>query len=269
MTKFFLPLCLCLSLSLLAQKDIILTGQIQNDVSDKDFVSVINLTSHRGTITDSAGRFEIPVQVNDIIDISALQFKNKKFIVTETMARQRIVNIKLEEETTILPEMTISTATLSGNLSQDMESIDKGTQLPTDYLGTSRRIPTPAERRLYTATTRGEDLVEERTDLRFDIPLNAVFNAVSGRTKNIKTLIDKQRALKQVVALENKFAPTFFTEALEIEVSKIEDFLFYAQAVNDTVYNHEKTNDLALLEALVKEATAYKNLNITPNSTEK
>lgn len=267
MHKSIILLLLLASLQIFAQKDIILVGQIKNEVNDKNFISVINLTSHRGTITDSNGRFEIPAQVNDIIDISALQFVNKKFIVTETMILQRTVFIELEQEMTVLPEITLSNAVLSGNLFKDMSSVERETRVPTEFLGEPRRIPTPAERRLYTATTRGNDLVTDREDLRFDIPLNAVFNAVSGRTRNIKTLINKERALKQVVSLENKFAPTFFTEALEIEVSKIEDFLFYAQAVNETVYNHKKNNDLKLLEALVKEATAYKNLDTTPIKT--
>lgn len=268
MIKLILPLLLCTSIYMTGQEDITLVGQIRNDVTDKNFISVINLTSHRGTITDTNGRFEISAQVNDIIDISALQFVNKKFIVTETMIKERTVYIELEPQMTILPEITLSTATLTGNLARDMSSLDKEVKVSGDFLEEPRRIPTPAERRLYSATTRGSDLVPDREDLRFDIPLNAVFNAISGRTRNIKTLIDKQRALKQVVALENKFAPTFFTDALEIEVSKIEDFLFYAQAVNDTVYNHEKYNALALLEALVKEAASYKTLQKTISEQE-
>lgn len=264
MKKLLLPFIMCLTISGIAQEDVMLKGQIQNDVSDKDFISVINLTINRGTITNDDGSFEILGQVNDIIDISALQFKNKKFILTEEMIRTRVLVVELEEETIILPEITISNSDLSGNLLQDSESVKTIPTEGIDYLGTPRRIPTPAERRLYTATTRGDNMVEGRTDLRFDIPLAAVLNAVSGRTKKIKTVIDKQRALKQVVALENKFPPTFFTEALEIKVSKIEDFLFYAQAVDDRVYNHQNYNDLELVEALVKEAVAYKALNNQP-----
>lgn len=264
MKKLLLPLMMCIAIYGIAQEDILLKGQIENDVSDKDFISVINLTLNRGTITNDDGSFEILGQVNDILDISALQFKNKKFILTEEMINSGILSIKLDEETIVLPEITISNSDLSGNLLQDSDSVNTVPLQGVDYLGTQRRIPTPAERRLYTATTRGDNMVEERTDLRFDIPLTAVFNAVSGRTKKIKTQIDKQRALQQVVALENKFAPTFFTEALEIKVSKIEDFLFYAQAIDDRVYNHQNYNDLELVEALVKEAVAYKALNNEP-----
>lgn len=261
MNKLLLPLILCITMGSFAQKDVLLKGQIQNDVSDKDFISVINLTMSRGTVTNDDGSFEILGQVNDIIDISALQFKNKKFIVTNKMISEGVISIKLEEDTIILPEIVISNSDLSGNLLKDMNSVKVDPVSDVSFLGSTRRIPTPAERRLYTATTRGEDMVEDRTDLRFDIPLAAVLNAVSGRTKKMRTQIDKQRALRQVVALENKFAPTFFTDALEIEVSKIEDFLFYAQAVDDTVYNHQDYNDLELVEALVKEAVAYKALN--------
>jgi len=264
MIKLLLPILFFISFSTFAQNEVMLKGQIRNDVSDKNFISVINLTLKRGTITDKNGSFQIPAQANDILDISALQFKNKKFIVTEKMVEQKIIFIELERETTILPEITITTSGLSGNLAQDASDVEKPATIDTEYLGELRRIPTPAERRLYTATTRGENLVDGRNDARFDIPLNAVFNAVSGRTKKIKTLIDQKRALNQVVALENKFSPSFFTEALEIEVSKIEDFLFYAQAVNETVYNYEKQNNLDLVNALIKEAASYKALSNQP-----
>jgi len=248
-------------MSSLAQTDVILKGQIQNDLSDKDFISVINLSLNKGTITASDGSFEIQAQENDIIDISALQYKNSKLIVTKEMIKRGLLLVKLEEDTIILPEITISNSDLSGNLNEDVGTIKTDKLQGVNYLSNTRRVPTPSERRLYTATTRGENMVEDRTDLRFDIPLTAVFNAVSGRTKKIKTLIDKQRALEQVVALENKFAPHFFTDALEIEISKIEDFLFYAQAVDETIYNHQDHNDLELVEALVKEAVAYKALS--------
>lgn len=261
MIKLILPLLLCISLSSLAQENTVLKGQISNDVSDKDFISVINLSLEIGTVTDNNGAFEIPAQVNDIIDISALQFKNLKFIVTEKMINQGFISITLELETTILPEITLSSTGLSGDLGKDIGAVVKKDDVEMDFLGDMRRVPTPAERRLYTATTRGNDLVEDRADLRFDIPLNAVFNAISGQTKKMKTRIDQERALRQIVALENKFAPDFFTDALEIEISKIEDFLFYAQAVNDTVYNHQERNALELVEALVKEAAAYKALH--------
>ena len=54
-------------------------GKIIVESSDLGGITVFNASSNSGTITDDAGAFTLAVRLNDIIEVSALQFQNIKF----------------------------------------------------------------------------------------------------------------------------------------------------------------------------------------------
>ena len=55
-------------------KRVLVEGQIIVDYPDLEGVTVYNLSSNKGTITNEEGKFAISVTLNDKIEISALQF---------------------------------------------------------------------------------------------------------------------------------------------------------------------------------------------------
>ena len=61
-------------------KRIPVEGQIIVDYPDLEGVTIYNLSSNKGTITNKEGEFSILVALNDKIEISALQFE--KFSIT-------------------------------------------------------------------------------------------------------------------------------------------------------------------------------------------
>jgi hypothetical protein len=245
---------LLITSSVFAQQKVTLNGQIQVENDEIAFITIVNRSLKKGTISNIDGTFKIEASINDILDISSLQYQGQEITVTARMLEEQSISIFLEPKTTLLPEISISNIELSGNLDKDAATVEEIN--PLEYSNSNRKL-TPSERRFYTATTRGEDAVG-MDYLRFDIPLAAVFNAVSGKTKKLKTQIKKEKALAQVVELENKFAPHFFTEGLEIPLEKVEDFLFYAQVKNNAIYNYQKINSLELINLLIEQAESYK-----------
>lgn len=240
--------------TMVAQQEVTLKGQIQTENDEIAFITIVNRSLKQGTISNLDGSFEIAAKLNDVLDISSLQYKGQEIVVTQRMVDDQGISVYLEPKTNVLPEISISNIQLSGNLNADASSVEKIN--PLEYANEKKEL-TPAERRLYSATARASDQVG-MDYFRLDIPLDAVFYAVSGKTKSIKTLISKEKALAQVVALENKFAPHFFTDALEIPVEKIEDFLFYAQIQDKAIYNYQKINSLELINHLIEQAESYK-----------
>jgi Zn/Cd-binding protein ZinT len=55
---------------------ITINGKIIVSTEDKEGVAVYNTSSNKGTITDEAGYFTFSVALNDVIEFSALQFKD-------------------------------------------------------------------------------------------------------------------------------------------------------------------------------------------------
>lgn len=249
-----LLLFLLITSSVMAQQKVVLNGQIQTEDEDIAFITIVNRSVKEGTISNVDGSFTIEASVNDILDISSLQYKGQEIRVSARMIEEQRIDIFLEPKTNKLPEISISNIELSGSLDKDAAAVEEINPL---VYSNSKKNLTPSERRLYTATTRGVDAVGQDF-IRFDIPLAAVLNAVSGKTKNLKTRIERDKALAQVVDLENKFAPHFFTEGLEIPIDKIEDFLFYAQIKDKAIYNYDKINSLELINLLIKQAEDYK-----------
>ena len=58
-------------------------GLITSDNNDVENVTVYNTSSNNGTITNSEGEFTLKVGLNDVIEVSALQFKAVTVKVTK------------------------------------------------------------------------------------------------------------------------------------------------------------------------------------------
>ena len=83
MNRHYLILLVFLSLKLSAQDDrIILNGIIFSDSLAIDNVHIINKSSIEGTISDQNGAFTIPVQLNDTLMFSGLQYYLSEVIIS-------------------------------------------------------------------------------------------------------------------------------------------------------------------------------------------
>ncbi|NNK28419.1 MAG: hypothetical protein HKP06_09280 [Flavobacteriaceae bacterium] len=106
-----------------------INGKIVVEANDIEGVTVYNITSDRGTISDFDGNFTIDAKVNDRIEISALQFKKFVVVVDEGIIQQRKMTIFMVEQVNKLPEIVITPYDLSGNMIVDINRV-RTTNLP-------------------------------------------------------------------------------------------------------------------------------------------
>ncbi|MEC3905488.1 carboxypeptidase-like regulatory domain-containing protein [Tamlana sp. 2201CG12-4] len=97
------------------------SGKIIVEGSDISGITIFNTSSNKGTITDNNGAFEIAVALNDIVEVSALQYQNITFKVNEAILESKRMKLFLIEEINKLDEVVVFTKGLSGNLDTDME----------------------------------------------------------------------------------------------------------------------------------------------------
>ena len=83
--KRFILFVLCVTgFTVYAQdfKRIEVHGKIIVESNDVYGITIFNTSSNKGTITNDKGEFKLAVRLNDVIEVSALQFQNLKFEVS-------------------------------------------------------------------------------------------------------------------------------------------------------------------------------------------
>lgn len=220
-----------------AQKKII--GKIVG-AGDFEGIHVFNKTFHKYTITNTKGEFNIPARLNDTIVLSAIKFKLKELVVTSEVIDKQPLSVLLEEQVNELDAVYIKPA-LSGNLFADAQQIKTKQQVTAKTLGLPNAHvipPSQAERRLYTANSASS-------------PVDALINAISGRTKMLKKMAGYAKKTK----LENSVASSFsqiMVDDFKIPEDKLFDFLYYASS--DVLFLQiVKTNSNIIIYDFIKE----------------
>lgn len=96
-------------------------GRIIVESNDIAGITVFNKSSNVGTITNEKGEFVLNVALNDLIEVSALQYQNISFKVNEAIISSKTIKVFLIEEINKLDEIILLPNKLSGSLVADME----------------------------------------------------------------------------------------------------------------------------------------------------
>lgn len=253
MNKYFLLLLLFMaSLNVLGQESIMLEGQVLNDTIDKANLNIVNLTMRRGTITASNGQFTIEARVNDTINISAVQYESRQFVVNETMYKRGKITLYLIPKITELDQVNISNVDLTGDIYKDVSSTTYERKITPSELGIPENTAPPRtveERRYYTAVTSGGG-----------IPLDGLINAITGRLKMLKRHIEVSRFEKLVQDSRYTFSDSLYMKELNIDKEYIEDFVYYTFEDPEAKELVDSKNALGLLEFMMKKSEDYKAL---------
>lgn len=100
-----------------------INGKIVAESNDIESVTVFNTSSNKGTITNVEGEFTIEVTLNDVIEVSALQFKTVKVTINQSVLENKLLKIFLIEEINTLDAVVLLPYNLTGNLVTDVEDV--------------------------------------------------------------------------------------------------------------------------------------------------
>lgn len=138
MKKIIILFVLLSSLNLISQnfnrKEV--SGKIIVESNDVAGITVFNKSSNTGTVTNENGEFVLKVALNDLIEISALQYQNVSFRVNEAIIASNSMKVFLIEEINKLDEIILLPNDLSGNLNEDMSKSKRFTpKMDAIYFG--------------------------------------------------------------------------------------------------------------------------------------
>lgn len=216
-------ICLLMCLSSFAQDQIQLKGKVEAS-GEVEGIHIINKSLLKFSITDSDGSFEIPAKINDTILFSGIRYLVVSKIVDESNIKMGWI-VKLDEKINELDEVVLGN-NLTGYLDTDVENSDIKSSVNFYNVGIpgyTGKQKTQSERRLYEATS-GSGLV----------PLNPILNAISGRTKKLKSHISIERKELCAKSLESKFGVLLFEE-FPLKTHQKREFML--TLIDDTNFN--------------------------------
>ncbi|TDO97664.1 carboxypeptidase-like protein [Flavobacterium sp. 245] len=174
-------------------------GQIFEQSTSVDGVNIINNTTQVSTISDVNGMFSIAVKEGDVLVFSSVNLDPLKHRITVEDLNLDKIQIKMTAKEIELKEVVVN----------------ENPQITTENLGIvphGQKTYTPAERKVYTATSTSID---------------KILNKISGRTAMLKkeVIVEKKEMLFR--KMEYLFEENYYTERLKIPVDDIKGFQLF------------------------------------------
>lgn len=258
-----------LSFSQVKEREL-LVGKIKSDTLEVVNITVFNVSSNIGAITDVDGKFSIKVREKDTLVIQGLAYLSSKYVVQKSDLEKNVLEIYLKTRINELNEIEVSPYTLSGILELDTKKIKTYTPdlSAVDYskLSANDIRTTPA-------------INNTNINVLAQTPVNvlAVFGLIGkgikkliGSTNNDKKISASEQAfnekrLKEVASksfsdhMKENFSNHFFTNQLKIKNEDIPLFLAFAEVKPEKLVDYLQTeNNIKLVEYLISKAEAFK-----------
>ncbi|UPZ17501.1 carboxypeptidase-like regulatory domain-containing protein [Flavobacterium humidisoli] len=177
----------------------LLVGRVQEQSTSIEGVNIINNATQAATVSDSDGNFSIAVHEGDVLVFSAVNLEPvKRRISVEDLIVSSLV-IKMTAKEVELKEVIVN----------------ENANITAENLGIipyGQKKYTPAERKVYTATSTSVD---------------KLLNAISRRTAMLKKEVNVEKKEALFRKLEYLFEENYYTDRLKIPVDDIKGFQLF------------------------------------------
>ncbi|MDO5971630.1 hypothetical protein Q4Q35_17645 [Flavivirga aquimarina] len=238
-------------------------GRIIVESSDISGITIYNISSNKGTITNEKGEFMLLVALDDLIEVSALQYENISFRVNEAIIKSKTIKLFLFEEVYKLDEIVVSSKGLSGNLNTDVDNTDffepkldalyfgikhsDDFGFKDDYMSKTKNITMNSERQ---TMINGLNIVNVVDQLLLPLFRSKVINKKESGIPDIP-----------VESIKYYFGSEFLVDNFNIPNHRVEEFIRFVES-NDfdfSLLNYGKEMDF--LELLNKKSIEFLRLN--------
>lgn len=252
----------------------VLRGKILADSMEVENITILNITTNIGAVSDSDGRFSIRARVNDTLVFQGLAYVSQKYILTESDFLVDEFKVKLEVKVNELDEVVVTPNSLTGVLEVDTEKIKV---YGLDLAGIDVSKLSPDE-------IRNTKPINPATDWNFS-PLRGInFLAIFGMfvSKEQKEKRKQERIEKyeeelwerEVLSksfyehLMKRYSHNFFITNLKIKNEDIVSFIAFAQPDYSEMSKMLKyENEIQLVEYLVQKSMEYNSNKKTKKDT--
>lgn len=250
----------------------LITGKIKSDSLEVENITVFNVSSNIGAVTDVDGKFSIKIKEKDTLVIQGLAYVSTKYIIQKTDLDKELLEIYLKVRINELNEVEVTPYSLTGILEVDTDKIK--TYKP-DLSGIDYSKLQPKD----ILDTKPVNSVMPNALAPTPVNLKAIFGFVGkgikkliGSDKNETSSLEKayqEKRFKDVASkpfaehMKEKFSNHFFTKQLKIKNEDIPMFLAYSETSTQELVDFLKPeNYLNLIEYLIAKAEAFKKQKV-------
>ncbi|MGO4770650.1 carboxypeptidase-like regulatory domain-containing protein [Flavobacterium sp. W22_SRS_FK3] len=203
-------------------------GQILEQSTSVAGVNIINNNTQVTAVSDESGTFSIVVKEGDVLVFSSVNLEPLKRRITLEDLASNSLTIKMSAKEIELKEVIVNE---NANITaENLGIIPKG-----------QKKYTPAERKVYTATSTS---------------LDKILNGISGRTSMLKKEIKVEQKETLFRKLEYLFEEAYYTDRLKIPSEHIKGFQFYCVESPEfavSLNTKNKTMSMFLITGLAQE----------------
>lgn len=231
--------------NLSAQQPALIAGIVESDSVRLADIHILNLSSRKGTVSNSEGEFAIRVSPNDTLVFSGLQFHTLGIIVDKKMIERRVLNIELVPKIEELTEVELKGHDLDGLFYIDTKRMRDSLPLVTDE-----------------AVDFSDQGYDDPTSSNYVVPPANILNLVSkiGKKKRLENRKEANLIQQKRLAPANirkDLGDEVFIMQLGIPKLHIEPFIRYCQKKN-ILDLYIEGRMIEVIDILVKENKNYR-----------
>lgn len=234
-------------------------GTITSNDNEVESITVFNASSNKGTITNAKGEFTIKVGLNDVIEVSALQFKAVSVTITQEVLDSKLLKIYLAEHVNQLDAVLLSSG-LSGNLITDITNAKELPKLELN-LGNMNALEYFDDKAFDNKVLNYElDKVMNNNTLYNGIDFVSIFGLIANSV--IKSKKKKAKSKNEFTDDKPKdildvYSHKFISETCNIPKEKVEVFLAFINPRDIKEAWYKPENEMYLLDFLIKESKVF------------
>lgn len=209
-----------------------LRGKIIADSVAVDRITIENVTTDKTAFSDVNGFFTIAVKEGDVLVFTAVHLEGLRRKINKQDLLQEIITVKMLPKSIILKEVIVNESSITA---ESLGIIPYG-----------QKKYTPAERKLYTATSGNG--------------IDGLLNTISGRKAMLKKEIVIEKKEQLLARIEVLFDDKYYIETLKIPTDYIKGFQYYC--IDDIGFANalRSKNKTMVMFLIVKLAENYNEI---------
>jgi len=231
---------------------------------DAEGISVYNISSQKGTITDADGTFEISIAENDRLQITALQYQSFTVVVDKGIVDRKVMNIFLNPAINQLEEVVVRPYDLSGNINVDVKKIPTHNvtkDWDLSYYNLEYGYQFEQDDKTAIKGNAAEEALHS-TSLEDGANVLAILGGVAQllfpNGKKISIVEEQENQSLLSNNIQQRFSKDFIAANFGIPEDKAVDFLFFAQENGLDQDLLKPQNEMQLMEFLFQKSKEYK-----------
>lgn len=233
--------------------------------NDAEGISVYNVSSQKGVITDAEGNFEIEVAENDRLQVFAIQYQSFTAIVDKEILQKKHMNIYVNSAINQLSEVILRPSDLTGIVQVDVQTIP--TYVIKDDWGMSFKdmefgFGFTVDSQTSIAGHLARDILNPhliQNGLNVGNVIGAIIEALIPKKEKKINVLEKFNSEGSISgALQQRFSREYISEFFKIPEENAVDFLYFAQEEGLESRLLREENEFQLIVFLQEKAVAYK-----------